>query len=110
MLKERKNLKTEDKFLWNYDKAKNKELVGYFILLDDHIFWQSRKEYCQILNLLVRKKISLDAFFNQFYGLRGFNRKASKLWKDNLESEVCEILTKSNETELQLNPEACGLT
>lgn len=85
-------------------------MVGYFILLDDHIFRQSRKEYIQILNLFVRKKISLDVFFNQFYSLRDFNRKASKLWKDNLKSEVCEILTKSNETELQLNPEACGFT
>lgn len=110
LLKERKSLKKESKFLWDYDKAKNKELVEYLTLLDDQIFWQSRKEYCQMLDLFVRKKITLDEFFNQFYGLRGSNLRSAKMWEENLEAEACGIVTKSNEIDFQLNPEACGFT
>lgn len=110
LMKESKKLGQEGKFLWDSDKAKNKELVGYLILLDDQIFWQSRKEYCQILDLFISNKITIDEFFKQFYGLRGSNLKASKMWKDNLEAEACGILTKSNEIDFQLNPESRGFT
>jgi hypothetical protein len=67
----------KDKFLWDSDRIKSEELGRYWILLEDQIFWQSRKEYCQILNLFVRKKISLDEFFNQFYSLRSSNLNQS---------------------------------
>jgi hypothetical protein len=110
LLKERKNLKKEGKFFWNFDKAKSKELTGYLTLLEDQIFWQSRKEYCQILDLFVRKKINLDEFFEQFCGMRASNLQASQMWKENLEAEACGILTKSNETDFQLNPESRGFT
>jgi hypothetical protein len=110
LLKKRKSLKKEGKFLWDSDKAKSEELTRYLILFDDQIFWQSRKKYCQILDLFVSKKISLDEFVNQFYGLRGSNLKASRMWKENLEAEACGILTKSNEIDVQLNPESRGFT
>ena len=110
LLKEKKKLDQEGKFFWDFDYAKNKELTGYLSLLDDQIFWQSRKEYCQILDLFVSKKITLDELFKQFYGLRGSNLKASKMRKENLEAEACGILTKSNEIDFQLNPESRGFT
>jgi hypothetical protein len=49
LLKERKSLKKEGKLLRDSDKAKNDELISYLILLEDQIFWKSRKEYIQIL-------------------------------------------------------------
>ena len=108
LLKEKKSLKKEGKFLRDYDKDKNKELVGYLTLLYDQVFWESRKEYIQILDLFVSKKISLDQFFKQFCGLRGSNLKASKMWEEKLEEEV--FVVKSNEIDIQFNPKSCGFT
>lgn len=75
LLKKRKSLQKERKSLRDYDKAKNDGLISYLSLLEDQIFWESRKEYIQILNLFVSKKIILDHFFKQFCGLRGSNLK-----------------------------------
>ena len=110
LLKERKSLQKEGKFLWDSDKAKNKELTRDLTLLHDQIFWESRKKYCQILDLFIRKTISLDEFLNQFYVLRGSNLKASRMWENNLEEEACGILTPSNKINFQLNPESGGFT
>jgi len=63
LLKERKNLQKEGKLLRDYDKAKNGELISYLILVEDEIFWESGKEYLQILDLFVSKNITLDQFF-----------------------------------------------
>ena len=41
LLKERKILQKEGKFLWGYDKVKNDELISYIILVKDQIFWES---------------------------------------------------------------------
>lgn len=54
LLKERKSLQKEGKLLRDYDKAKHDELISYLILVEDEIFWESRKEYIQILDLFVR--------------------------------------------------------
>jgi hypothetical protein len=32
------------------------------------------------------------------------------MWIENLEAEACEILTQSNEIDVQLNPESLGFT
>ena len=63
LLKERKKLEQEGKFFRDFDKANNKELIGYLTLLDDQIFWQNRQEYYQILDLFVNKKITIDQLF-----------------------------------------------
>jgi hypothetical protein len=110
LLKERKSLQKEGKLLRDYDKAKNDELISYLILIEDQIFWESRKEYIQILDLFVSKKITLDQFFKQFGGLRGSNLKASRMWEEKLEEEACGILTQSNKIDFQLNPESNGFT
>ena len=110
LLKEKKSLKKEGKLLRDYDKTKNDELIGYLTLLEDQIFWESRKEYIQILELFVRKKITFDQFFQQFCGLRASNLHASKVQEENLEAEACGIVTKSNEIDFQFNPKSCGFT
>lgn len=85
LLKERKSLEKEGKLLRDYDKAKNDELISYLNLIEDQIFWESRKEYIQTLDLFVSKKITLEQFFKQFCGLRGSNLKSARMWKNNLE-------------------------
>jgi hypothetical protein len=108
LLKEKNKLAQEGN--WNYDKVRNKELVGYLTLLEDQIFWQSRKEYFQILDLFVSKNITFDEFFDQFSGLRCSNREVSQMQKKNLEAEAFGIFTKSNEIDFQLNPESRGFS
>jgi hypothetical protein len=108
LLKERKSLLKEGKLLSDYDKAKNDELISYLIMIEDQIFWESRKEYIQMLDLFVSKKITLDHFFTQFYGLRASNLKSSRMWKNNLEEEA--FVVKSNEIDIQFNPKSCGFT
>ena len=100
LLKERKSLQKEGKLLGDYDKAKNDELISYLILLEDEIFWESGKEYIQILDLFVRKKITLDQFFNQFCGLRGSNLRSARMWKEE----------KLEEEAFVVNPKSCGFT
>ena len=108
LLKERTSLKNEGKSLRDYDKAKNDELIGYLKLLEDQIFWKSRKQYFQILELFGKKKITLDQFFEQFCGLRGSNLKAVKMWEENLEAEAGGILTQSNQVDIHYNSKSCG--
>ena len=110
LLKERKSLQKEGKLLRDYNKAKHDELISYFIMVEDQIFWESRKEYIRILDSFVSKKITLDQFFMQFCGLRGSNLKSARIWKNNLEEEACGICTQSNEIYFQLNLESAGFT
>jgi len=110
LLKKRKSLQKEGKLLQDYDKAKNDELTSYFILIERQIFWESRKEYTQILDLFVSKKISLDHFFKQFCTLLHSNLKSSRMWKNNFEEEACGIGTQLNKIDFQLNPESVELS
>jgi len=110
LLKERKSLKKEGKLLQDYDKTKYDELISYLSLLEDQIFWESRKEYIQILDLFVSKKITLDQFFEQFCGLRGSNLKSARMWKKKSEEEAFVVFTKSNEIDIQFTPKSCGFT
>jgi len=110
LLKERKSLQKQGKLLRDYDKAKNDELIRYISLIEDRIFWESRKEYIQILDLFVSKKITLDHFFKQFCGLRGSNLRSARMWKETLEEEALGVFPKSNEINSQVNPKSCGFT
>ena len=57
-------------------------------MVENQFFWESRKEYLQILDLFVSKKISLDQFFTQFCDRRRSNINSARMWKNNLEEEV----------------------
>lgn len=110
LLKERKSLKKEGKLLRDYDKAKNDELISYLILLEDQIFWKSRKEYIQILESFCINKTNLADFFRKFCRLRGSNLRSARMWKEKLEEEAFVVFPKSNEIDIQLNPKSCGFT
>jgi hypothetical protein len=110
LLKEIKSLKKEGKFLRDYDKAKNDELISYLSLLEDQIFWKSRKEYIQILESFCINKTDLDDFFLKFCGLRGSNLRSARMWKEKLEEEAFAVFPKSNEIDIQLNPKSYGFT
>jgi hypothetical protein len=96
----------EGEFLKDFDQFKNKELMEYFILVEDQIFWESQKEYFHLLDLFVKKKISLDKFFYKFSDVRMLNLNFSKMWQENFKKEVCGILTQLNQIDFQLNPES----
>ena len=110
LLKERKSLLKKGKLLSDYDKVKNDELISYLIMVEDQIFWESRKEYIQILDLFVSKKITPDDFFTQFCRLRGSNLRSARMWKKKLEEESFVVFPKSTEINIQVNPKSCGFT
>jgi hypothetical protein len=110
LIKESKKLRQKGKFLRDYDKAKNKELIQYLTFLDDQIFWQSRGEYFKILELFVDKRINVEGFIQQYGQLRRSNRNASKMWKENLEAEAFAVLPKASEKGFQLNLQSRGFT
>ena len=110
LLKEKKSLEREGKLLRDYDKAKNDELISYFIMVEDQIFWQSRKEYRQILEFFVSKKITVDQFIRQFSRLRTSNLNSPIIWQNNLEDEARGSCTQSNKIDFQLNPESGKFT
>lgn len=110
LFKEKKSLEKEGKSLRDYDTAKHDELLSYLYWIEDQVFWESRKEYLQILNLVVSKKITLFEFFQQFGRLRYSNFTSYRIWKKNLEEEACGLLTQSNKLDFQVNPESYGFT
>ena len=79
-------------------------------MIEDQIFWESRKEYIQILDLFVSKKITLDHFFKQFCGLRGSNLRSARMWKEKLEEEAFVVFPKSTEINIQFNFKSCEFT
>jgi len=84
--------------------------MSYLFLIDDTIFWESREEYIQILELFVSKKITLDQFLSQFYRLRGLNLRSSKMLKNKLEEQAFVVSPKSTEINLQVNFKSEGFT
>ena len=110
LLQDRKNFLSEGKLLPDYDKSKNDELIRYLSMVEDQIFWESRKKYLHILDLFVSKKINLDNFFTQFSVLRGSNLKSYRMLKNKLEEEASGILTQLNRIDFHLNPESSEFT
>jgi hypothetical protein len=106
LLKERENFEKEGGLLKDFDTLKDEELVEYFILIEDQIFWESRKKYCQILDLFVKKRISFDEFLKKFSDVRILNITLVQMWKENFKKEACGILTQSNKIDFQLNAES----
>lgn len=100
LMAESKKLLQEGKFLWDYDKAKNEELIEYLTLLDDDIFWKSRYQYLQILESFTSRSIDIDELIQKFNKLLVSNRKESKMREENLENEI----------DFQLNPESPGFS
>ena len=78
-LKERKEVRKKSPTLWYSNRAKSKQLSRYLDLLNDQIFWQNRRKYCQMLDLFISTKISIEDFFDQFYHLRASDLKASRV-------------------------------
>ena len=88
----------QNKSFLKYDKSKLRELKGYLSLLEDDIYWISRKSYLQIIEFFINKMITIDEFVEQFSELRGENMRFYNLRKKNLK----------NETNLQLNSKSTG--
>jgi hypothetical protein len=64
-------------------------------LVEDQIFWENRKEYIQILDFFVSKKLALSNF-------------SSKRSNQKLEEEI--FVRNSNEIDINVNPKCFGFT
>ena len=110
LLKERKMLEKEGKSLGDYNKAKNDELIRYLTLIEDQFFWESRKDYIEISDLFINKKITFDQFFDQFCELRGSSIASARMYEEKLEKEAFFTFPKSTEINIHFNPKSYGFT
>ena len=92
--------------LFLFDEFKNKELTKYLSLLLDYICWNNRKDYLNVCDSFVHKKISLAQFFDRFYSLRALNFQTLRIWETDVENQDGKFFIKLNETDFQLNPES----
>lgn len=103
LLKESILLDQEGKSLRYSNKAKYDELQDYFILLQNDTFWQSRKDYQQIINQFVSEKITFDEFEDKHARLRQSNFQTYERRKKNLKEEILTDSSKINQINLDLN-------
>jgi hypothetical protein len=108
LLKEKKIFEKQGKLFRDYEKIKNDELISYIGWLGDQVFWENRKEYLQILNLFVSKKITPPQFFEQFFALRCSNLRSITTLIKKLEEEI--FVLKSNEIDITVNPKCYEFT
>lgn len=110
LLKKKKELEKEGKLLRNYNENMNDELINYFILIEDQIFWENRKEYLKLLTFFINKKISINQFSEQFCGLRSTNINLFIMFEKHLEKEALSNLEKKNKINILINPDSSGFT
>lgn len=103
LLKESILLDQEGKSLRYSNEAKYDELQDYFILLQNDTFWQSRKDYQQIINQFVNEEITFDEFEHKHARLRQSNFTAYEKRKKNLKEEIFNDFSKTSEINLDLN-------
>lgn len=60
-------------------------LIQYRIMLENHIVWESRQEYFEMMNKFLTHKINGETFFHQLQILRNKNRKEREKCETSLE-------------------------
>ena len=108
LMRESDELSLQGKLLCDCEKDKYQELSKYLILLSDHIFWQSRKCYLQVLESFINQKINIGEFIIQFVQLRNENLKIFEMQQEDLIYEAYGILSDTSEIDFKLNAKSRG--
>jgi hypothetical protein len=93
-------LRKNGKSLREQDKAKYLKLLNYSVKLSDHVHWQQKSEYLNLLKNFVDLKIDGKEFVSQFNKIHRANKETVKMLKTDLE--------KLNT--FQPNPKSFGFT
>ena len=107
LLKESNLLYQEGKSLENLNKTKYDKLHDYISILQNNIFWESRKEYQQIINQFVSKRITFDEFRSKYGKIRYSNFRTYEIREKIVEEgEVIANSSKTSEIHLDRNTRA----
>lgn len=100
LLKYDRSLKKNGTTLREQDREKYLKLLNYSVKLSDHVHWQQKNDYLNIMKNFLNLKIDGKQFVNQF----------SKLHESNEEAvQILEIDLKQLNT-FELNPKSFGFT
>ena len=100
LLKYNRSLKKDGTSLREQDQDKYLRLLNYVVKLSDHVHWQQKSDYLNIMQKFVNLKIDGKQFVSQFNKLHGSNQEAVKLLKTDLK----QLNT------FKLNPKSFGFT
>lgn len=93
-----KYLKLLKELKFDFDKVKQKKKFQYLGALESEIYWRSRFEYLQMLNLFIHEVITMSDFTEQFMTLHFSNQKLLKIHEKNLEAEALADLCTAKKT------------
>ena len=97
----------EGKSLQNSNKTKYDKLHDYISILQNNIFWESRKEQQQIINQFVIERITFDEFRSKYGNIRYSNFRTYEICKKTIEEgEVIADSSKTSEINLDRNTRA----
>jgi len=94
------SLKKNGTSLREQDKSKYLKLLNYSVKLSDHVHWQQKSEYLNVMKNFVDLKIDGKQFVSQFNKIHRVNEEAVKMLKTDLK----QLNT------FQPNPKSFGFT
>ena len=94
------SLKKNGTSLREKDRAKYLKMLNYSVKLSDHVHWQQKSDYLNILKRFVDLKINGKQFVSQFNELHKSNQQGVKVLKTDLKQL----------TTFELNPKSFGFT
>ena len=100
LLKYSKDLKKQGKFIGKESREDYLKLLSYSVKLSDHVHWQQKRDYLNIMKNFVDLKIDGKQFVSQFNELHQSNQEIVKMLKTDLK----QLNT------FQLNPKSFGFT
>ena len=100
LLRYDQSLRKNGKSLREQDKAKYLKLLNYSVKLSDHVHWQQKSEYLNLMKNFVDLKIDGKQFVSQFNKIHRANEEAVKMLKTDLK----QLNT------FQPNPKSFGFT
>lgn len=77
-------LEQQGKFLSHESRENFLELLNYLVVLDLQFDWEARDYYLELLDQLVKKKISTSEFFYKFYQKSKINNEVLDLLESKL--------------------------
>ena len=86
--------------LRDQDQEKYRKLLNYGVKLSDHVHWQQKVDYLNLMKNFVDLEINGKQFVNKFYKLHESNEEIVKM----LETDIEQLNT------LEPNPESFGFT
>ena len=84
LLKQDRSLKKDGTSLREQDREKYLKLLNYSVKLSDHVHWQQRSDYLNIMKNFVDLKIDRKQFICQFDKLHRSNQETVKILKTDL--------------------------